>query len=760
MKIKEFDIKGVFEIELEPHRDHRGFFMRTYEESIFEKYNLNKNWPQENHSFNKEKNTIRGLHFQFSPHAETKIVRSTEGEIYFVFVDLRKDSETFGNWGAITLLENKNMLYLPEGFATGFCTLTDNCNLLYKMGTNYAPESQGEIKWDDLDIGIRWPIDNPILSERDKNAMTFKDFKKQYEDLEMIGKTKKIFITGAKGFVGQELVKQCKNSGMEVIAVDVVEGSEDNYHKADITSKEIADLIPEDVDAIIHLAALSRDPDCRDKGYDCFNINVLGTLNLIEAAQKKKAKQFIFASSEWVYDSFKENEIKTEESFIDMQKHKSEYAFSKLVTESNLRQKYSHGFCPITILRFGIIYGSRKNNWSAVEAIFNNVKTKEETEVGSLETGRCFIHVSDICSAIIKSIGLQGFNILNIQGNKLVTLNDIIQTSKGILNKDLQIKEKDKDNPSIKIVSNEKAKKILNWEPKIDLKEGLKNLNSFLSKEDKKCILCNSHESDILFQYSGPDQYELAVGVNKEDYSRKWVKCKKCGFCYSSYSRDKTILDKIYSSTYRNSDSSWRKNSNEEVFERIINLPEKESENKFRTKWVKENIKKMQQDNLLEEKDSYRFLDIGGGNGLFAYEFKDNFWIPHIIDPDKNNDFIKSKLNMNLIQEYYKPNSFNFKFDFISLIYVLEHIKDPVSMLNNLHKDMNSSSLLFIEVPDAISFKNKPKQDDIFNSCHLWMFNPYTLNILLDKCNFEVLSLNKIKAKRGHSALMVLAKRK
>lgn len=282
----------------------------------------------------------------------------------------------------------------------------------------------------------------------------------------------KVIITGAKGFIGKELVSQCRKQGIEVIEIDIVESQEKNYHKADITSKEIYKIIPRGADAIIHLAALSRDPDCRNKAYDCFNLNVMGTLNLIEAAQKKDVKQFIFASSEWVYDDF--TGIKDEDSAINIANHKSEYALSKLVSEANLRQKYQHGFCPVTILRFGIIYGERKTNWSAVESLFNAVNTKKEISVGSLGTGRCFIHVSDIASGIIKSIGLKGFNIINIQGDKLITLKDIIETSKKILNKNPKITEKDPNNANVRNISNKKAKRLLNWEPKIGLEEGLK----------------------------------------------------------------------------------------------------------------------------------------------------------------------------------------------------------------------------------------------------------------------------------------------
>ena len=289
----------------------------------------------------------------------------------------------------------------------------------------------------------------------------------------------KVVITGAKGFVGRELVSQCKKQEIEFISIDIIESSEKNYYKADITSKEISKIIPKGTDAIIHLAALSRDSDCRDKAYDCFNLNVMGTLNLIEAAQRKDVKQFIFASSEWVYDSFTENEIKNEDSLINIANHNSEYALSKLVSEANLRQKYQHGFCPVTILRFGIIYGPRETNLSAVESLFDSVNTKEEIAVGSLKTGRCFIHVSDISSGIIKSIGLGGFNIINLQGNRLITLKDIIETSKKILNKNPKIIEKDPNNINMRNVSNEKAKKMLNWKPEIDLEEGLNMLQAF-----------------------------------------------------------------------------------------------------------------------------------------------------------------------------------------------------------------------------------------------------------------------------------------
>ena len=186
MIIKERRIKGIFEIQLEPHEDKRGFFMRVYDTQLFEEYKIDRNWVQENHSLSVEKGVIRGMHFQLSPHSETKLIRVINGEIYDVFVDLRKDSSTFGRWDSINLsADNKKMIYIPRGFAHGFCTLTENCEILYKMDNYYAPNSEGSIRWDDPDVGINWPMNNPIISEKDLKAKSFREFIERYGGLEL-----------------------------------------------------------------------------------------------------------------------------------------------------------------------------------------------------------------------------------------------------------------------------------------------------------------------------------------------------------------------------------------------------------------------------------------------------------------------------------------------------------------------------------------------------------------------------------------------
>lgn len=281
----------------------------------------------------------------------------------------------------------------------------------------------------------------------------------------------KLFITGSDGFIGSEVISQCKQQGIETVGADIRSGF-------DVRVKDIADAIPDGVDAVIHLAGLSNDTMCKDNAYATFELNVLGTINLMEAALAKKAKQFIFASTEWVYDNCTAEEQKTEESLINIANHSSEYALSKLVSETNLRQKYKHGFMPTTILRFGIVCGSTGEKKSAVESLFLNVKEKDEVTVGSLKSGRCFIHVSDIASGIIKAVGQEGFNIINLAGDKLVTLSDIIEISKKVLNKNPKIIESDAANISVRNISNAKAKKLLNWKPEIMVESWLEKLNS------------------------------------------------------------------------------------------------------------------------------------------------------------------------------------------------------------------------------------------------------------------------------------------
>ncbi len=181
MEIKKRKLEGVFEIALAPILDNRGFFMRAYDNDIFEKEGIARPWKQENHSRSEQKGIIRGLHFQFPPFSETKLVRCIRGAILDVFVDLRADSPTFGQWDSIELTEeNKKMIFIPRGFAHGFCTLSEVSEVLYKVDNVYNREHESGLLWNDPDLGINWPVENPILSAKDEKNQTLKEFIKQH----------------------------------------------------------------------------------------------------------------------------------------------------------------------------------------------------------------------------------------------------------------------------------------------------------------------------------------------------------------------------------------------------------------------------------------------------------------------------------------------------------------------------------------------------------------------------------------------------
>jgi dTDP-4-dehydrorhamnose 3,5-epimerase len=159
---------GAWVIDIEPREDQRGFFARTWCRQEFAALGLNTEVAQESLSFNPRRGTIRGVHFQRSPHAETKVVRCTRGAIFDTIVDLRRDSRTYLRWQSFELTaENRRALYIPEGFAHGFQTLTEDAEIVYQISAFYAPEAAGGYRYDDPAFGIVWPLPVSLVSERD-----------------------------------------------------------------------------------------------------------------------------------------------------------------------------------------------------------------------------------------------------------------------------------------------------------------------------------------------------------------------------------------------------------------------------------------------------------------------------------------------------------------------------------------------------------------------------------------------------------------
>lgn len=177
MQITETFIQGLKVVEPKVFGDHRGWFMETYNEEIFQKAGIDIRFVQDNQSFSATKGTLRGLHYQLNPKAQTKLVRCTKGAIFDVAVDIRKGSPTFGKGFGIELsAENKKQLLIPQGFAHGFMTITDDVEVQYKVDNLYAPDCDRGISWNDPEIGIEWPLEiTPVLSEKDEKAPLLKD---------------------------------------------------------------------------------------------------------------------------------------------------------------------------------------------------------------------------------------------------------------------------------------------------------------------------------------------------------------------------------------------------------------------------------------------------------------------------------------------------------------------------------------------------------------------------------------------------------
>ena len=176
MKFSPTSLPGVWLIELELREDPRGFLARTYCDQEFGAQGLNTRWPQCNLTLTRDRGMIRGMHFQAEPRPEIKLIRCAAGTIYDVLVDVRRDSPTFGRWEGFELSgANRRQLYVPGGLAHGFQCLTDNCEVFYMMSESYVPELARGLRWNDPAVGIRWPIADPRLSDRDRGLPLLAD---------------------------------------------------------------------------------------------------------------------------------------------------------------------------------------------------------------------------------------------------------------------------------------------------------------------------------------------------------------------------------------------------------------------------------------------------------------------------------------------------------------------------------------------------------------------------------------------------------
>jgi SAM-dependent methyltransferase len=268
------------------------------------------------------------------------------------------------------------------------------------------------------------------------------------------------------------------------------------------------------------------------------------------------------------------------------------------------------------------------------------------------------------------------------------------------------------------------------------------------------CLICGSTGHKPVFTYAAPDDYERTVGVGDVDYERAWVRCVHCGFHYSHYGRDPEILDRIYESAYRNASAVWRGQDVRVTFAKVTALPASQSETKQRIDWIKGELA---QHGIGQVNGHAHLLDIGGASGVFAYEFQDDRWRSAVVDPSESGRFIEDDHGIPYTQAAFRPGLFDRSFDLVSMVYVLEHLRAPEEALRNARHAVTARGGLYIEVPDARAFAQKPAEDDIFNACHLWMFDPMSLRTLLGRSGFRVVAQEERQTARGHYALMALA---
>ena len=363
MNIIRTEIEDVLIIEPKVFGDHRGWFTETYSKAKFQELGIDIEFVQDNHSMSAQKGTLRGLHFQTSPKAQTKLVRCIKGKILDVAVDLRKGSSTYKQWVGVELSEeNKKQLLIPKGFAHGFLTLTDDVEVQYKVDEYYAPECDRSIRFDDPEIGVDWGIEDPILSEKDLKAPLLKD-----SDVDF---SLKYMVTGVNGQLGYDVVLKLKE-----INIDVVAPRRDEF---DLTNREQIQryILKEKPDIIIHCAAYTAVDKAEDEKDVCYAVNVEGTKALIEAAKMINAK-VVYISTDYVFDGSGQEPHFEEKETNPI----NYYGYTKEQGEKIVRELIDRHF----IVRTSWVYGSKGNNF--VKTMIKLAETRNDINVVSDQIG-------------------------------------------------------------------------------------------------------------------------------------------------------------------------------------------------------------------------------------------------------------------------------------------------------------------------------------------------------------------------------------
>ncbi len=357
MKVMETGLKGLKIIETDVYGDHRGWFTETYTKNKFEKYGINYDFIQDNQSYSSEKGTLRGIHFQKNPMAQTKLIRCTRGKIIDVVVDLRKGSDTYLESYSIELSdENKKQFLIPKGFGHSFVTISDDVEVQYKVDQYYSKECDRSLNFADPKLNIDWPIKNPVLSKKDQNAPLLKDSDADFSI--------KVLVTGYNGQLGYDVVKKLKSLNIQTLGVDI---SDFDLTDIDAVNKFINQYQP---DVIVHCAAYTAVDKAESNKELCYKINVDGTRNIAEAAKRVEAK-LVYISTDYIFNGQGSEPHEINEAIDPI----NYYGFTKAEGEKIVSQLVDHHY----IIRTSWVYGINGHNF--VKTMLRLAETKKEISV-------------------------------------------------------------------------------------------------------------------------------------------------------------------------------------------------------------------------------------------------------------------------------------------------------------------------------------------------------------------------------------------
>lgn len=363
MKVTKTKFKGLLIIETDVYGDHRGWFTETYTKNKFIDNGIEIDFVQDNQSYSAQKGTLRGIHFQTNPKAQTKLIRCTKGSMIDTVVDLRKGSDTYKQWFSIELSEeNKKQLFIPKGFGHAFLTITDGVEVQYKVDEYYSKEHDRSIKFDDPEINIDWGIENPILSQKDLNAPLLKDSDANFSI--------KVLVTGVNGQLGYDVVNRLKELEIEVIGV--------GRNDFDISDKEQTQeyILESKPDVVVHCAAYTAVDKAEDEKEKCYAINVEGTRNIAEACKKIDAKM-VYVSTDYVFDGQGVEQQSENKSTNPV----NYYGYSKEQGEQIVKDLLDNYF----IVRTSWVYG--KNGSNFVKTMLKLAQMKDEISVVNDQIG-------------------------------------------------------------------------------------------------------------------------------------------------------------------------------------------------------------------------------------------------------------------------------------------------------------------------------------------------------------------------------------